>query len=106
MAYEKVNYQDVESVADGLHFLRDPLGCEQFGISVLECEPGWTGKEHAHVDREHEEVYLLVDGSATVSVNDEEVQMESGDAIRLPPEATRQIQNGDSESLFVLAGAP
>lgn len=106
MAYEKVNYQNVESVADGLHFLRDPLGCEQFGISVLECEPGWTGKEHAHVDREHEEVYLLVDGSATVTVNDEEVQMEGGDAIRLPPEATRQIQNGDSESLFVLAGAP
>ncbi|MFH5800660.1 cupin domain-containing protein [Haladaptatus sp. CMAA 1911] len=106
MAYEKVNYHDVESVADGLHFLRDPLGCEQFGISVLECEPGWTGKEHAHVDREHEEVYLLVDGSATVTVNDEDVQMEGGDAIRLPPEATRQIQNGDTESLFVLAGAP
>ncbi|WP_231188030.1 cupin domain-containing protein [Haladaptatus sp. DYF46] len=106
MAYEKVNYHDVESVADGLHFLRDPLECERFGISVLECEPRWTGKEHAHVDREHEEVYLLVDGSATVTVNDEEVQMESGDAIRLPPEATRQIQNGDTESLFVLAGAP
>ena len=106
MAYEKVNYHDVESVADGLHFLRDPLGCEQFGISVLECEPGWTGKEHAHVDREHEEVYLLVDGSATVTINDEDVQMEGGDAIRLPPEATRQIRNGDTESLFVLAGAP
>jgi mannose-6-phosphate isomerase-like protein (cupin superfamily) len=106
MAYEKVNYHDVESVADGLHFLRDPLGCEQFGISVLECEPGWTGKEHAHVDREHEEVYLLVDGSATVTVNDEDVEMKSGDAIRLPPEATRQIRNDDTESLFVLAGAP
>jgi mannose-6-phosphate isomerase-like protein (cupin superfamily) len=106
MAYEKVNYHDVESVADGLHFLRDPLGCEQFGISVLECEPGWTGKEHVHVDREHEEVYLLVNGSATVTVNDEDVEMKSGDAIRLPPEATRQIRNDDTESLFVLAGAP
>lgn len=106
MAHTKVNYQDVESVADGLHFLREPLGCEQFGISVLECEPGWTGKEHAHVDREHEEVYLLVDGAATVKVNGEDVTMESGDALRLPPEASRQIQNGDTKSLFVLAGAP
>ncbi|GAA0254312.1 cupin domain-containing protein [Haladaptatus pallidirubidus] len=106
MPYEKVNYHNVEEAADGLHFLREPLGCEQLGISVLECEPGWTGKEHTHVDREHEEVYLLVDGAATVTVNDEEVPMESGDALRLPPEATRQIQNGDAESLFVLAGAP
>lgn len=106
MGHKKVNYQNIEESSDGLHFLREPLGCEQFGISVLECEPGWIGKEHAHVDREHEEVYLLIDGAATVTVNGEEVPMESGDALRLPPEATRQIQNGDTESLFVLAGAP
>ncbi|WP_458204573.1 cupin domain-containing protein [Haladaptatus sp. NG-SE-30] len=106
MSQTKVNYQDVEAVGDGLHFLREPLGCEQLGISVLECEPGWTGKEHAHVDREHEEVYFLVDGQATVTVDGEDVAMESGDALRVPPEATRQIQNGDTESLFVLAGAP
>lgn len=106
MAHTKINYRDVETVADGLHFLREPLGCEQFGISVLECEPGWTGKEHTHVDREHEEVYLLVDGSATVTVDGEDVPMESGDALRIPAEASRQIENGDGESLFVLAGAP
>jgi len=29
-----------------------------------------------------------------------------GDAVRVPPEATRRIENGDGESTFVLAGAP
>ncbi len=106
MSHTKVNYRDVEAVGEGMHFLRDPLGCEQFGITVLECEPGWTGKEHAHVDKEHEEVYLLLDGEATVTVDGEDVAMGSGDALRIPPEATRQIHNGDNESRFVLAGAP
>ncbi len=106
MVHTKINYQDVDSVGDGMHFLRDPLGCQQFGITVLECEPGWTGKEHTHVDREHEEVYFLVDGEATVTIEDEDVAMKSGDALRISPKDTRRIQNGETESLFVLAGAP
>ena len=36
----------------------------------------------------------------------EPIEMTAGVALRLDPAATRQIQNGDSESHFVLAGAP
>jgi len=32
--------------------------------------------------------------------------MAAGDALRIPPEASRQIATGDAESRFVLAGAP
>lgn len=106
MTHTKVNYQDVEPVSDAMHFLRDPLDCDQLGLTVVECAPGWTGMEHDHADDEQEEVYLLVEGEATVSVNDEEIEMKPGDALRIAPEATRQIQNGDTESTFVLAGAP
>ncbi|MFC6906421.1 cupin domain-containing protein [Halalkalicoccus tibetensis] len=106
MAYTKVDYTDVEPVADGLYFLRDALDCENLGVSVLECEPGWTGKEHDHADDGEEEVYLLVEGEATVVIEGEEVPMEGGDAVRVPAEATRRIENGDAESRFVLAGAP
>ena len=106
MSYEKVNYEDVEPVSDGLHFLRDSLGTEHLGVSVLECDPGWTGMEHDHAEEGQEEVYVLVDGEATVTVDGEEVRMKSGDALRVPPEATRKIDNGDVESQFVLVGAP
>ncbi|WP_284012803.1 cupin domain-containing protein [Halobaculum litoreum] len=106
MSYTTVNYRDVEPAAGAMHFLRDELGCEHLGVTVVDCDPGWTGKEHDHAQRDHEEVYLLIDGEATVVVDDEAVPLEAGDAIRIPPGATRQIRNGDVESTFVLVGAP
>ncbi|WP_135364024.1 cupin domain-containing protein [Halosimplex halophilum] len=102
----KVNYEEVEAVGGGLHFLRDELGCEHLGVSVLECEPGWTGKPHDHADEGQEEVYVLVEGAATVTVAGDEVPMEAGDALRIDPDERRQIENGDAESTFVLVGAP
>ncbi|MFO7834334.1 MAG: cupin domain-containing protein [Halohasta sp.] len=106
MSYTKVDTDEIEPVADGLRFLREPLGCEHLGVSLLTCEPGWEGKPHDHADEGHEEVYVLTEGEATVTVDDEEIPMTAGDALRVDPESTRQIHNGDAESTFVLAGAP
>lgn len=106
MTYDTVSYRDVDPVSEAMHFLRDPLDCTQLGLTVVECEPGWTGMEHDHTDDDHEEVYLLVEGEATVTVDGDDVTMEAGDALRIAPDATRLIQNGDTESTFVLAGAP
>jgi len=36
MSYTNVDYADVASVGGGLHFLREPLDCDQLGISVLD----------------------------------------------------------------------
>ncbi len=65
-------------------------------MTILDCEAGWTGKEHDHADGQ-EESYLLIEG--------EKVAMESGDALRVALEATRRIRNGGSESTFVLVDA-
>ncbi|WP_253738843.1 cupin domain-containing protein [Halohasta salina] len=105
MSYTKVDTDEVEPVADGLHMLREPLESEQLGVSLLSCEPGWEGKPHDHADEGQEEVYVLVEGAAVVTVDDEKVPLTAGDALRVDPESTRQIHNGDEESLFVLAGA-
>jgi quercetin dioxygenase-like cupin family protein len=106
MAPTKAHYTDVEAVAGGLHFLRDTLDCENLGISVLACEPGWEGQPHDHADGGHEEVYVLVDGEATITVQGEDHALSAGDAIRVGPDEQRQIRNGDVESRFVIAGAP
>ena len=106
VSYTKVNYDDVEPVGGAMHFMRDPLECSNIGVTVVECEPGWTGKEHDHGGQEQEEVYVLVEGAATVDVAGESVELTAGDAIRIDPAASRQIHNGDAESLFVLVGAP
>jgi len=105
MSYSKVNYEETETNY-GMHFLRDPLDCEDHGVTVVDAEPGWESPEHEHGDNDHEEVYLLVTGEATITVDGEDVPMEAGDAVRVPPGATRQITNGDTQSQFVLTGAP
>ena len=104
MAHEKVNYEETETTY-GMHFLRDPLGCENHGMTVIDADPDREGPEHEH-DEDHEEVYVLVEGEATITVNGEDISMSAGDAVRVSPDATRQVINGDTESQFVIAGAP
>lgn len=106
MTHEKVNYNETDPSFGAMHMLRDDLGCEQLGVTVVDCDPGWEGPEHEHDEEEHEEVSVLIGGEATVTVDGADVAMTAGDAVRVPPESTRQIQNGDTQSMFVLAGSP
>jgi quercetin dioxygenase-like cupin family protein len=104
--YKRVNYREIEPVSGGMHFLREPLASERVGVTITRCEPNWNSRPHDHTENGHEEIYVLIEGSATVVIDGEEIGMESGDAIWIPPEATRQIRNGDEESAFVLVSAP
>ena len=82
------------------------LGCRQVGVTFSRCPPGLDSEPHDHVDDEHEEVYVLVSGTAEVRIDQESVPVEEGDAVWIAPEATRQIRNGEEESAFVLISAP
>ncbi|MFB6103254.1 MAG: cupin domain-containing protein [Haloplanus sp.] len=105
MAHTLLDYQDVDPVGGGLHFLRDALDCSNLGVSVLDVDAGWSGKPHDHAGDGQEEVYVLVEGAATATVGDESVSLSAGDALRVDPETTRRI-DADEECLFVIAGAP
>lgn len=104
--YDTASVDDVEELAPGMTFLRDVLDCDRLGVTLLEADPGWEGKPHDHADDGQEEVYLLLEGAATVTVEDEEVAMSAGDAVRIDPAATREITVGEEPATFVLAGAP
>jgi mannose-6-phosphate isomerase-like protein (cupin superfamily) len=105
MSYNRQSYDDVEPRAPGMHFLRDALDCENLGITVLDAGEGWDGMEHDHGDQNHEEVYVLVDGSGTLTVDGEELALDPGEAVRVDPDATRHLAF-DEESMMVIAGAP
>lgn len=105
MGYERVNYEQVEPVADGMHFLREPLETEAVGLTILEGGPEWSGQPHDHADEDHEEIYLLLDGEATVDIEGDSVSLSPGDAVRIDPDAKREIQIGDEQSRLLLVGA-
>jgi quercetin dioxygenase-like cupin family protein len=110
MGYRKVSTDDVESAVPeewgGMWFLKDALGTDALGVTVLELEPGGKNKPHDHADDGQEEVYLLVEGPATLTVDGEAVEMASGDAVRVDPGATRRLEVGDEGGRLVVAGAP
>jgi len=105
MSHTAVSYDDVEPRAPGMHFLRDELDCEQLGVTVLDVDSGWEGKEHDHTHDSQEEVYVLLDGSGTITVDGTDLPLEPGDAVRVDPASTRKLAF-DTDSQMVIAGAP
>ncbi|WP_336133700.1 cupin domain-containing protein [Natronomonas amylolytica] len=128
MDYTTASTDDIDSVVPeeygGMWFFREPLDCENLGITLLELEPGGKGKHHAHAADGQEEVYLVVGGEQaddadevgdpelTVRLGPEddheaEVTLEPGEAIRVSPETQRQLHNhSDARVRLVVAGAP
>lgn len=104
MTHTRVNYHDVES-KNGLYFLREALDCSELGVSVIDVDDGRDGPAHDHAADGQEEVYLLVDGSAELVVEDEPVDLAPGDAVRVDPEAPRALSL-EGNSTVVIAGAP
>jgi len=106
MGYDQASYTDVEPRAPGMYFLRDALGSDALGVTVVEADDGWEGMEHDHADGDHEEVYVLLDGSASLTVDGETVDMVPGDAVRVDPGSTRTLAFDANDSRMVIAGAP
>jgi len=99
-----IDYEDVEPRGGAMHFLRDSLGTGAIGLTVVAPDEDWNGMEHDHAGDDHEEVYFLVEGSASVTVEGETVALEPGEAIRVDPGERRRIE-ARAGSLLVLAGA-
>ena len=106
MGYDATAYDDVEPRAPGMFFLREALDCENLGVTVVEADDGWAGTEHDHGDIDHEEVYVLVQGEATLTVDGDDVALAPGDAVRVDPGSTRDLAFSADGSKMVIAGAP
>lgn len=113
MGHQKRTTDDVDSVMDpeygGMWFLRDALDTEQLGVSVMELEPGARGKPHDHTGDGQQEVYVVVDGTVDVELNDGEETVELGrnEALRVDPAERRQLFNrGEERARLVIVGTP
>ncbi|WP_049922443.1 cupin domain-containing protein [Halopiger djelfimassiliensis] len=113
MGYDTAAKTDPDSVVPekwgGMWFLKEELGSEHLGFSILELEPDGKGKEHDETGTGQEEIYYVVSGTVEVELPDagETVTLETDDAVRIDPEERRQIHNrGDERAKLVLAGAP
>ena len=102
MEYATASTDDIDSVVPeeygGMWFFREPLDCENLGVTLLELESGGKGKVHDHADEGHEEVYVVVDGELTVQLGGD------GDA---PPKTEVTLSRSMSRSIVsVRASSP
>lgn len=109
MGHQKVTTDDVDSVMDGeygaMWFLRDALDTASLGVSIMELEPGSRGKPHDHSGDGQEEVYVVVDGTVDVELDDGTVTLERNQALRVDPGERRQLFNrGEEPARLVIAG--
>jgi mannose-6-phosphate isomerase-like protein (cupin superfamily) len=82
-------------------FARGALDAASTGVSLQRLRPG-VRQAFAHRHQAAEEVYVVLSGSGRIRVDDELVELRPLDAIRIAPEATRQMEAGP-EGLEILA---
>jgi quercetin dioxygenase-like cupin family protein len=81
---------------------RRSLGITSFGMNLVEIPPGERIPEHDESGRDHEEVFIVLDGSPTLLVDGREIPAPAGTYARLDPELRRTVVNGSEEPATVL----
>jgi quercetin dioxygenase-like cupin family protein len=88
-----------------MRMARVPLELEHSGLSYLRIAPRFR-MPFGHTHKQQEEVYVLVDGSARMRIEDETIDLKQWDAVRLSKDAMRAVEGGPDGALFLAIGAP
>ena len=107
MGYTLINRDDpsVESFRGAFFKIRRALGTTAIGINEVRFPPGGEGPEHDELDTGHEEIYIVLEGSGTFTIDGEAVLVGVGDYLRVDADAKRQAAAGPEGLNFVVAGA-
>ena len=82
-------------------FAKGDLEAEKTGVSHLRLKPG-KRSPFGHKHEEAEEVYVVIGGSGRMKLDDEIIEVERLDAIRVSPEVIRAFE-ADDDGIEVLA---
>jgi quercetin dioxygenase-like cupin family protein len=86
---------------------RKSLGAESFGFNVVDIAPGGQIPEHDHSGDNQEEVFIILDGQATIVADGDEHDARAGTYCRYAPEVSRTIKNNsDGTVRALLIGVP
>ncbi|HYJ21394.1 MAG TPA: cupin domain-containing protein [Solirubrobacterales bacterium] len=85
-------------------FANKDLDAEKTGLSHYRLKPG-RRTPFGHKHDEAEEVYVVIRGSGRMKLDDEIIEVETLDAIRVSPEVIRAFEAGD-DGIEVLAMGP
>lgn len=107
--YTKLKLSEAEDIAAGfglgemgeMRFVTEQLAAEDTGLSHQKLRAG-ARQPFGHRHDSAEEVYVVIAGAGRVKLDEEIVDIEKLDAIRVAPGVTRAFEAGD-EGLEMLA---
>lgn len=85
--------------------LAKQLEATTLGARLWRLAPGQASTRHRH--QKEEELYVLLEGSGRVRVDEELLTLEPMDTLLVEPRSLRQVFNDtDAEALWLVVGAP
>jgi mannose-6-phosphate isomerase-like protein (cupin superfamily) len=106
----KLDLEDIGPVFDGAPELEfraatKALELEQSALSYQYVPPGHRFP-YGHTHETQEEVYVVLRGNGRMKLDDEVVELEQWDAIRVPPGTWRGYEAGPEGLELLVVGAP
>jgi mannose-6-phosphate isomerase-like protein (cupin superfamily) len=111
--YTVVNLKEVEDQAPNFglspdleaRFARVALEAERIGVTYQRLTPNFR-VPWGHTHKTQEEVFIVVNGSMRAKLEDEVVELEPWDALRVAKETMRGFEAGPEGVEFIAIGAP
>jgi mannose-6-phosphate isomerase-like protein (cupin superfamily) len=84
-------------------FANSELEAEQTGLSHFRLKPG-KRQPFGHRHDEAEEVYIVLNGNGRIKLDDEIIQVQPLDAVRIAPQVTRAVEAGRGGIEYIAVG--
>jgi mannose-6-phosphate isomerase-like protein (cupin superfamily) len=81
------------------------LGLEHSGLGYQRLPPNYRFP-YGHTHKRQEETYLVIRGSGRMKLDDDVVEVEQWDAVRVPPGTWRGYESGPEGLEILVIGAP
>ncbi len=105
MTYRYVDARDIEPRLRVLRPVRAALEIGSFGINEIDLPPQADGyPEHDELKSNHDELYVGLEGAATMTIDGEEVELVPGRYVYVTPESRRHIAPGAEGIRFIAVG--
>jgi uncharacterized cupin superfamily protein len=99
---------DLENYDGRFFYAGKGLGVSSFGINVSRLPGNWADyPDHDHAEQGQEEVYVVLEGTATLTAGDESWELEPGMLARVGAEQKRKFEPGEwGVTLLAIGGIP
>jgi quercetin dioxygenase-like cupin family protein len=108
--YTIANLKEIEDTAGEFapdlkaRFSRKYLNSEHLGVSYFRYGPGFRSPM-GHSHREQEEVYVVLNGSGRIKLNDQIIELRPWDVVRVAPQTVRALEGGPDGLELIAVGA-